>query len=63
MSVKEFMKNFPELTKDANLIKTPFIEHGNSKVTLETFVKISSRNGFHNSAKNYRMSKPRDDFS
>ena len=60
-SVKELMKNFPEFTKNPDLLKTPFIDHGAAKVTLETFVKISSRNGFHNFTKKYRnASKSRE---
>ena len=47
------MKNFPYFTQDPKVLSKAFIDHGNCKVTMETFVKINTRNGFHMATRRY----------
>ena len=55
-SVKQFLLEFPRLVDEADARKA-LLDHGSCRVTLETFVKISARNGFHSVTRKYAQPK------
>ena len=52
--LQDFMKNFPNLLGDAELMKKSCIDHGSHKISLSTHLKVNAKNGFKRGAKMYR---------
>ena len=53
-SLKEFMENFPRLISDPELSKKAFIDYGNCKYTIETFIRLNVKGGFRTFSKKKR---------
>ena len=48
------MQNFPRLIGDPELSKKAFIDYGNCKYTIDTFIRLNVKGGFRTLSKKKR---------